>query len=137
MYTEKHVISLFLKVAPEWKKELDKVGTAGWSTEEPGPYIKISLLAHYIVHSYKEGKTCEFSKIFKTLELIMQEGNNQAKELVTVGLMENLQSISTKESSLNGEVFKPWLGEESYKSWNAIEKFWQGKSQPAEDIGKE
>ncbi len=126
MYTEKHVIPLFLKACSEWKKDLEEV-RMGWDEEKPSLYNEIAVLARYIVNAYKNQLTKDFPKIFNTIELIIQEGNEKAKELVVVGLIEDIQNISSWES-FGPDVFKKWLKEESSKAWNDIEKLWHGNS---------
>ena len=126
MYTEKHVIPLFLKACSEWKKNLEEE-RMDWNAEKPGLYNEIAVLARYIVNAYKNQLTKDFPKIFNTLELIIQEGNEKAKELVVVGLIEDIQNISSWES-FSPDVFKQWLKEESLQAWNDIEKLWHGNS---------
>ena len=126
MYTEKHVIPLFLKACSDWKKDLEEE-RMGWNEKKPGLYNQIAVLARYIVNAYKNQLTKDFAKIFNTLELIIQEGNEKAKELVVVGLIEDIQNISSWES-FSPDVFKQWLKEESLQAWNDIEKLWHGNS---------
>lgn len=126
MYTEKHVIPLFLKASSEWKKDLEKA-RMGWDEGKPALYNEIAVLALYIVNAYKNQSTKDFPKIFNTIELIIQEGNEKAKELLVVGLIEDIQNISSREP-FGPDVFKKWLKEESLKAWNDIKKLWHGNS---------
>jgi hypothetical protein len=132
MYTEKHVIPLFLKACPGWKEALEKV-RADWHGNKPNPYNEISSLAHFLVNPYKDGTTSDFPKIFNTLELIIQEGNHQAKELLVVGLIEDLQNISTSES-LGSDIFKPWLREESRKAMGLLKVVQYFSAEPTLDL---
>lgn len=130
MYTALHVIPLFLKACPGWKKAMEpeqapRVG------DIPGIYTELLDLARYIVDSYKAGEVTEFPKTFNTLELLIREGDEKARELVMMGFIEVLQSLVSDESSENG-LFKRWLKEESLKSWNEMERFWQGKRIPSD-----
>lgn len=52
MYTEKHVIPLFLKASSKWKKDLEEE-RVGWDEGKPGLYIEIAVLARYIVNAWK------------------------------------------------------------------------------------
>lgn len=70
MYTEKHIIPLFLKACPSWKESLEKV-RAGRDGEKTNLYSEISSFAHYLVSAYKNGNIGDFPKIFGTLELII------------------------------------------------------------------
>jgi hypothetical protein len=135
MYAESHVIPIFLKACPEWQINLDEE-RADWGEESPGLYNEISVLAHFIVDSYKNGNVKDFPKIFNTLELIIQEGNDQARDLVIVGLIEDIQNISSWED-FGYDVFIKWLGEESLKEWHHIEKIWEGKTSLSDVIREE
>jgi hypothetical protein len=131
MYTANHVVPLFLRAFPEWKSSFEDEKMLGVN-DTPGIYNKLSVLAQYIVDAYKLGKTDDFSKLFNTLELFIREGDEKARELVMVGFIEVIQSIALNEV-LGSDCFKPWLKEESLRSWNEIAKFWQEKNPPGRD----
>lgn len=128
MYTANHVIPLFLRAFPEWKSSLKDEKMPGVD-DIPGIYNKLSILAQYIVDAYKVGKTDDFPKLFNTLELLIREGDEKARELIMIGFIEVLQSIALNET-FGLDSFKPWLKEESLRSWNEIAKFWKGKNPP-------
>ena len=115
-----------MKASSEWKKDLEKA-RMGWDEGKPALYNEIAVLALYIVNAYKNQSTKDFPKIFNTIELIIQEGNEKAKELLVVGLIEDIQNISSREP-FGPDVFKKWLKEESLKAWNDIKKLWHGNS---------
>jgi hypothetical protein len=124
VYTEKHVILLFLKACPEWKQALEKSGVEQHQLKA-SPYLQLGVLAKLLEDKQRQGVTDEFPKIFKTIELIIQEGDANAKELVVAGFIIDLINIC-KIHSLDVQVFKKWLGEETLKAWTDIETWEQG-----------
>ena len=117
---------MFLAVCPgfqqQWQEHLD-----WWAGKEAGTYLDVAEFARYLVDSYEQGKTSEFDAVFGILERILNEGNQEAREIGEIGLIEDLQTIGSHRS-WSVDVFKKWLGPQSLASWAAIEKIWEGKS---------
>jgi hypothetical protein len=117
------VIQMLLKTIPgfetAWQEHLKY-----WGAEERGEYNDIAEIARYIVESYANDNVSEFPTFFETVEAIVNEGDNSAKELAIIGVLEDIQTISSHES-FGPKVFLEWLGESSTDAWNEIGKLWE------------
>lgn len=122
MYTENHILPLLLKASPDWDRALTS-HPPEILDEKSALFLTIRHLARYIVQACQEERFDEFPKIFATVELILREGSDRAKELIDIALIESLQNLSTQES-LDPELLKKWFKEETLRAWKDIDRFW-------------
>ena len=124
MITVSEVMPLLLDSCPgfrpAWQEHL-----AWWKGEEAGSYNDAAEFARYLVESYERAETDEFPAAFATLEKILNEGDEDARGVATVGIIEGIQTVASHSCGAN--VFIPWLGETSRVAWSQIEKLWEGK----------
>jgi hypothetical protein len=73
----------------------------------PPWYLAMTELANYIVEQYAIGTTNEFTSLFGTIETLLQIANPQLESLITVGLFEDIQNI-TSHRSFDSSVFRCW-----------------------------
>ena len=115
----------FLKMCPEfsgvWNAHLEY-----WGDDERGEYIDIAEFARFLVDSYAEGRTERFPEIFAEIECLLLEGNTRVREIVAIGLLEDLQT-NASHRIFGPEAFERWLGARSHEDWIAIAKAWEGK----------
>ncbi len=135
MINKDKVISLFLEACPDaldkWKEHLE-----WWDGEEAGLYNDISIFAHYIVDSFSEGKTEMFPAVFKLVEGLIVDGDEETRNLAVVGFLEGLQNIASWREFGN-KVFLQWLGSNSRLAWLELEEIWAGKNSLADVIRAE
>ena len=133
--TSADVVPALLDVCPSaeplWKAHLSE-----WKDEFPGSFLNVSVFAQHIVRSYREGRTEEFSDFFLVVERMIQEGDADVVGLATVGILEDLQVLSSHEQ-FGSAPFVPWLLPESLREWVTIERQWEGKSSLAEVLRSE
>jgi hypothetical protein len=104
---------------PTWERFLHE-----WSDEQSLPfYVAMGDLAHYIVDCYTKGDTREFGTLFETVEALYREPNAPLAELLTVGLLEDLQNVA-RHRNFGQDVFRPWLGSNTLKAWEDLNDFW-------------
>ena len=124
MITEIEVMPLLLAACPgfepTWNEHL-----AWWKGAERGSYIDAAEFARYLVESYNRGETSEFAAAFATIENILNEGDETARGLAAVGVLEDIQTIASH--TCGADVFVPWLGATSLDVWAQIEHAWAGK----------
>ncbi len=122
MITKPQVVPLLLEACPtarsSWEDHL-----AWWKGENAGPFNDVSVFAHHVVDSYSKGLTAECAPLFATVERIIEEGDEQARELATIGVLEDIQVVSTHHS-FGPQVFVQWLGPRSRDAWDQIEALW-------------
>jgi hypothetical protein len=103
---------------PSWEDHL-----AWWRGEEAGSFNDVSVFAHHIVDSYARGLTAECAPFFATVERIIEEGDEQARELVTIGVLDDIQTISTHHP-FGPDAFHQWLGPRCRHAWDQIAALW-------------
>ena len=120
------VVPLLLEACPSllpaWEEHL-----AWWQPEIPGLFNDVSVFAHHVVDSYAAGRTSEFPAFFGAVEHLLSHGDHATRELIVIGLLEDLQNVASHRSFGYG-VFLSWLGPASRAHWGALEAAWQGKT---------
>jgi len=132
---EAEIIPRFLEICADFRKQWEE-HLEYWGKDERGMYNDIAEFAHFIVDSYKDGKTEKFPEVFKQIESYLVNGDEKVKEIISIGLLEDIQNIASHEEH-GYEVFEKWLGPVSKKYWKEIEALWQGKSSLADVIRAE
>ncbi len=107
---------------PAWQKHLD-----WWNGEEPGVYNDTSEFARYLVESFESGQTAEFPAAFSAIERILNEGDQESRDIAGIGVIESIQTIGSNHSC-GEDVFIQWLGPTSRRAWAEIEEMWAGKN---------
>src|SRR5262245_39688685 len=108
------------RIGPAWENHL-----AFWDGEaERGHYNDVGVVAHHLVDSFQSGDISEFPAVFALLERCLVEGDEQVKELATIGVIEDIQNIASHRS-FGPWVFYDWLGPESRAAWDELWVFWQ------------
>ena len=106
---------------PAWQAHLE-----WWKGEEAGSYNDAAEFARFLVESYECGRTSEFASAFAAIEKILDEGDQEARDIAGIGIIEDLQTIGSNHSC-GAEVFKQWCGPLSLQAWKEIEAMWKGK----------
>lgn len=106
---------------PAWQGHLE-----WWKGEEAGAYNDAAVFAHYIVESYERRDLSEFPSAFAAIEKILSEGDQEARDIAGIGVIEDIQTIGSNRS-YGADVFKQWLGPLSRQAWREIEQMWEGK----------
>ena len=116
---------------PTWQAHLE-----WWEGEEPGAYNHTSEFARYLVESFESGQTSEFPAAFAAIEKILNEGDQESRNIAGIGVIESLQTIGSNH--LCGEqVFIQWLSPTSRRAWAEIERMWEGKNSLADVLRAE
>jgi hypothetical protein len=125
MITTSEAMPLLLAACPGFRTAWDE-HLAYWNGEEPGAFNDAAEFARYIVESYERNDTSEFPAAFAAIEKILNEGNQEARDIAEIGIIEDLQTIASH--SCGADVFVEWLGPTSRIAWAQIAKMWEGKS---------
>lgn len=94
---------------------------ANWQGEDTPWYLAMGDLAHYIVESYEQGNTAQLQKLFSTVEGVLQNGDAEIQNLIWVGLLEDIQNISSHRS-FGQDVFRVYLGPRSLIAWDEVNR---------------
>ncbi len=88
------------------------------------PYIGMAAVARFLATKVRSGDTSMFEVFFDAVERCLHEGDDEAVNLVVVGLLEDLQNSNVTE--LDNEVWEPYLRPTTRGAWRAVEDFWNG-----------
>jgi hypothetical protein len=125
MIIKSQIIPLLLNACPgfqqTWQEHLEY-----WKGEESGAFNDVAEFARYLVQSFERGDTSEFSAAFATIETILNEGDQEARDIAGIGIIEDLQTIASNHSC-GADVFIEWLSPMSRVAWAQIAKMWEGK----------
>lgn len=91
--------------------------------DEDLPYIQVAALARAVVESLGEGDTREFGSLFEVVEQILEGGTQYQRELVVVGLLEDLQG-ALGWAGVERTALDLWLGPLAVEAWNNLIRFW-------------
>lgn len=132
------VVSLLLDACPTaraaWEKHLKF-----WDGElERGHYNDAAVIALHLVESFERGEVSEFPATFAILERCLSEGDEEAVNLVTVGVIEGIQNIASHRP-FGFQPFLNWLGPRGRIAWDELCVQWEqvalaialGKVQPS------
>jgi hypothetical protein len=99
---------------------------AEWGDEaDPPLYLALSSLAEHVLKHLEARRTDKFDAIFAVVERWHTEGDAYVSEAASVGLLESLQNLSGGSDRRTVTV-EPWLGPESKRWWNKLDRFWDG-----------
>jgi hypothetical protein len=91
-----------------------------WANEETPWFLAMGDLASYVVESYERGDLAEFPNLFKAVENGLLSGDESLKELLTIGLFEDLQNVASHHTC-GPSTFRQWLGERSLAVWDKVD----------------
>lgn len=93
--------------------------------ENRNDLVDIITMVDYIVGNLKEGKTSDFKVIFEVAEQILETGDDTARELIIVGLLEGLQNNCGLENLDYHSGFDQWLKPKTKKTWDGLIYLWE------------
>jgi hypothetical protein len=126
------LIADFPDFRPRWEKHLDS-----WKGEPAGSYNEIAQFAHFVVEDlYPKGKTTDLQHAFDLVEFWLVNGNHNLRDVMAIGFLEDVQNIASWQE-FGREAFIRFLGPESLKAWNELEKMWVGKTSLMEVVRAE
>lgn len=105
---------------PRWDAFLKQ-----WESELELPlYLALDSLADHLLQQLAAKETGRFEAIFEVVERWHVDGDPYVSQAATVGLLESLQNLTGGNSRIG--TVEPWLGPESRRSWDELDRFWQG-----------
>ena len=124
MITVADVVPAFLAVCPTigpaWQEYL-----AFWGDESNrGLFNDAAVIAHHLVDSFARGEVSEFPAAFAVLEACLAEANDQVRNLVMEGVIEDIQNIASHRA-FGPSVFCRWLGPLSRAAWDEVICWWE------------
>lgn len=130
MINKDQIIPLLITVTPSFQSEWDnhriKYG-------EDLVYVALGDYAEKLLQLQQAKHQDELHSIAKVIEHILAEGTSEAREIITIGLLETLQNICANRE-IDPELFVEFLLPESLEQWNCLNDFWGKKIQLDNDM---
>ena len=154
MIQRTQVIPLFLEVCPEIERYVIKfwplnrdprygvsnldayerfdTGDEPYAPEKVMLYAGVDMaLTEYLLEKAEAGDTKDFETLFNLAERMLNEGDDEVRNWVAVGLFEGLQNVASNRradgrGTIHYNFFEPWLGPSSSDDWFALIDFWHG-----------
>lgn len=97
-----------------------------WGEDEPLLHIDLGVFASHLITLVREETIDDLADVFAVVERLLHEGDHDVQEAVTVGLLENVQTIAG-HMKMDLALFRPFLRPETAYWWQRIQDFWNGK----------
>ena len=120
--TSPETVKIIIKLCPEFEKQWIDY-SKNLKSEDKSYGLFISRFAEYVVELYKQNKIEDFGGIFELVELCLTQGKKNVQDTFAITFLENIQDLAGNQD-INPEVFVKYLGSESLKQWNEINRFW-------------
>jgi len=120
------VMAMLVAACPSFRRTWEQyVGSEEYDDELL--YVHLGECARHLVTLYGAGDTSEFAAVFRVVEDLHVRGDSHVRQAATVGLLETLQNIA-EHRDLDPAVFVQFLGPESARWWDKLDRFWSGDS---------
>ena len=106
-------------ICPAWRAHLEFWGDA----PDRGIYNDAAVIASHLVDSFERGELSEFPATFALLERCLVEGDQPIRDLIMIGVIEDIQNIASHRPFGAG-VFVAWLGPASRAAWDEVNGWW-------------
>lgn len=126
MIDKNKMLPLLVLACPDFNKQWEDF-LVEWDELDKPYYIALSDFARHLCDKLNKNEINDFPKIFSTIEDLHIHGTHYVREAVTIGLLESIQNTMLNNDK-DPNVFMKFLGNETIKSWNELNKFWdEGK----------
>jgi hypothetical protein len=123
-----------------WEDDDEATGASGPESATPenprGYYNDVAQFAHYLVKRFESGEIGDFPKVFDLVEILLSNGSEYVRDLIVIGLIEDLQTISSNRS-IGRDALLPWCGPLASEAWDQVIEMWRGKGSLADVIRAE
>jgi hypothetical protein len=90
-----------------------------------GVYERLAELAHHLVPRIGDGQSTDPYSVLLTVEDLLQTEDQVARQIATVGLLEDLQNIATfPDTTITPEAIEGLLGNGGMMAWRELEALW-------------
>lgn len=115
------IVPLLLEACPTFRSDWD-AHLQEWAPEAPGHYLDAAVIAAFLVARNAQGDTRTVSIGFEVLEQVLLEGDDEARNVVIVGVLETVQNIAGSRGDAG--AFRPYLGPATLQAWEGLNKLW-------------
>jgi len=113
----------FPDFSERWKKHVSI-----WGGNPAGSYNDMAQFVLFVVEDlYENGNLNEVRRVFKLLDALFVEGDQEVQDLIGLGFFEGLQNIASWRPYGNG-AFEQFMTPATMRIWREIKRQWAGKS---------
>lgn len=113
---------------------VDAYAAAFEDADEPSRYVRTSALAQHLVACLESGSTAEVRSVADAIEVILADGDDDAVQLVRMGLVEDLQNTcSHHDVGVDGGDVAALLGPAGRRTWDEVDQLWFDAGRWADD----
>jgi hypothetical protein len=115
--------------AEPWREHVES------SNGRIGAYVDAGAFASHLVDLLEADRTSELADVFDVVERFLIDGDDGIRYLVTFGLIEDVQNISSNRHDWAFAArFREWLRPTTTTAWDEVHRVW-GTSDPGSDRG--
>jgi hypothetical protein len=89
-------------------------------------YIDVGQFAQHLMTLLQAGKVAEFPAVFMAVEYMLEQGNKEARDAITTGLLEDLY-FEAEYAGISPREWRKYFGARAIKAWEAY-LVWAKKS---------
>jgi hypothetical protein len=93
------------------------------------PYNHLGRLAEHLVAAMQAANTLGFDRLFGEVEKLLVVATPATRDLLIVGLLEDLQNLSMNRN-VGLERWEPWLSGYTQQAWEMLISLWAGHITP-------
>ena len=108
---------------PAWTALLEEWRDA----DEPPVYIALGDLVRHLAHLLGAGDVDAVRRVLDTVEALLQEATDDARQALIVGIIEDLQNERLYPAGTRPADMLPLLGPISRSWWDEVARFWLGE----------
>ena len=131
MITAAEVMPLLVEACPSFAEAWQRIRTDEYHVDDGGRrlnYADAGEFARHLVSRYVGGDLDEVQRSFDVIERMHVEGDDDVRELATIGYLEDIQNVASREPACTPEELTRFLGEESRPMWMGLNAFWSGQA---------
>ena len=128
MITKDEAFDGLVEACPSYfaASDLDRYVEAFEDPESPDLFVRTSALALHVVDELAGGGDEALAPFFSTIETIVSDGDEEAVELVELGLIEALQNITSHQDVAVGPgTVRDLLGPDALRVWDEHDQLWR------------
>jgi hypothetical protein len=125
--TESDAVHRLVSICPDfqdiWRQHLNRY-------HDEGEYIHIGVLAEWVVDRVASGELRCLPDLFTEVETILEEASDDVRNLLVIGLLEDVQLFAMGKLTPKAETFDPdvvlgLLGPQARQEWfGLIARYW-------------